>query len=236
MSVLCYYFFFSSRRRHTRSDRDWSSDVCSSDLRHAQTAARASVAEEASTVCVPLHSDQFQLAELGGALVQRIERQSNQARQLRKCAGSKTSDRGIPAKLERKSEALHLDGHRRGHHDENRAGAGQDGADPARIHPAPQQEKERNSLYSYLRYTPLGDVFFHFLRSAVIARRARRRGDLEFFKEPGFFHSQIVCQQLALFFRRLTIAVNDLTQDALVDAHFASKKVLAHRASEKLQF
>src|SRR5206468_5331921 len=32
-------FFFSSRRRHTRSDRDWSSDVCSSDLihRNAQT-------------------------------------------------------------------------------------------------------------------------------------------------------------------------------------------------------
>src|SRR6266403_4651901 len=30
--VLCF-FFFSSRRRHTRSLRDWSSDVCSSDLR-----------------------------------------------------------------------------------------------------------------------------------------------------------------------------------------------------------
>src|SRR5699024_12181673 len=29
-SVVC--FFFSSRRRHTRSKRDWSSDVCSSDL------------------------------------------------------------------------------------------------------------------------------------------------------------------------------------------------------------
>src|SRR5438445_11284182 len=29
-SVLC--FFFSSRRRHTRYWRDWSSDVCSSDL------------------------------------------------------------------------------------------------------------------------------------------------------------------------------------------------------------
>src|SRR5699024_11727949 len=28
---LCF-FFFSSRRRHTRSKRDWSSDVCSSDL------------------------------------------------------------------------------------------------------------------------------------------------------------------------------------------------------------
>src|SRR5699024_12098142 len=34
-SVRCYsiiFFFFSSRRRHTRSKRDWSSDVCSSDL------------------------------------------------------------------------------------------------------------------------------------------------------------------------------------------------------------
>src|SRR5699024_12061397 len=30
--VLCARFFFSSRRRHTRSKRDWSSDVCSSDL------------------------------------------------------------------------------------------------------------------------------------------------------------------------------------------------------------
>src|SRR5699024_11671032 len=29
---LYIYFFFSSRRRHTRSKRDWSSDVCSSDL------------------------------------------------------------------------------------------------------------------------------------------------------------------------------------------------------------
>src|SRR5690554_1747410 len=27
-----FFFFFSSRRRHTRCGRDWSSDVCSSDL------------------------------------------------------------------------------------------------------------------------------------------------------------------------------------------------------------
>src|SRR6266536_3877068 len=40
MVFLCYhtehhvirFFFFSSRRRHTISTRDWSSDVCSSDL------------------------------------------------------------------------------------------------------------------------------------------------------------------------------------------------------------
>src|SRR5690349_24074423 len=30
--VFFFFFFFSSRRRHTRSLRDWSSDVCSSDL------------------------------------------------------------------------------------------------------------------------------------------------------------------------------------------------------------
>src|SRR5690554_8170061 len=30
--VLILLFFFSSRRRHTRCGRDWSSDVCSSDL------------------------------------------------------------------------------------------------------------------------------------------------------------------------------------------------------------
>src|SRR5207253_4706861 len=29
---LMFFFFFSSRRRHTRWPRDWSSDVCSSDL------------------------------------------------------------------------------------------------------------------------------------------------------------------------------------------------------------
>src|SRR5690606_39674105 len=30
--VAFLFFFFSSRRRHTRFSRDWSSDVCSSDL------------------------------------------------------------------------------------------------------------------------------------------------------------------------------------------------------------
>src|SRR5215813_8867300 len=29
---MFFFFFFSSRRRHTRCGRDWSSDVCSSDL------------------------------------------------------------------------------------------------------------------------------------------------------------------------------------------------------------
>src|SRR5215510_16096471 len=37
--MLLVFFFFSSRRRHTRWPRDWSSDVCSSDLRAGLAAA-----------------------------------------------------------------------------------------------------------------------------------------------------------------------------------------------------
>src|SRR3989440_868868 len=38
-------FFFSSRRRHTRSDRDWSSDVCSSDLKDDRELRKATGGE-----------------------------------------------------------------------------------------------------------------------------------------------------------------------------------------------
>src|SRR2546422_1312060 len=38
---MFFFFFFSSRRRHTRCSRDWSSDVCSSDLFCARVAAVA---------------------------------------------------------------------------------------------------------------------------------------------------------------------------------------------------
>src|SRR6266487_2392147 len=36
---MCEFFFFSSRRRHTRWTGDWSSDVCSSDLTSVSTRA-----------------------------------------------------------------------------------------------------------------------------------------------------------------------------------------------------
>src|SRR3712207_9358992 len=38
-----FFFFFSSRRRHTRYWRDWSSDVCSSDLHEPDEVAGAPV-------------------------------------------------------------------------------------------------------------------------------------------------------------------------------------------------
>src|SRR3712207_8135466 len=47
--VMFLFFFFSSRRRHTRYWRDWSSDVCSSDLREIWQAPDRAAAEAAIT-------------------------------------------------------------------------------------------------------------------------------------------------------------------------------------------
>src|SRR5690606_39854979 len=41
--ISLFLFFFSSRRRHTRFSRDWSSDVCSSDLEMAAEAGLVSI-------------------------------------------------------------------------------------------------------------------------------------------------------------------------------------------------
>src|SRR5690606_40211747 len=43
-------FFFSSRRRHTRFSRDWSSDVCSSDLAASSSARIGCVVADAELV------------------------------------------------------------------------------------------------------------------------------------------------------------------------------------------
>src|SRR6267378_5065319 len=55
--VLCFFFFFSSRRRHTRSLRDWSSDVCSSDLSAPLRLQEAVGAEVARDFADPLGKD-----------------------------------------------------------------------------------------------------------------------------------------------------------------------------------
>src|SRR2546429_7317808 len=46
-AVVLFFFFFSSRRRHTRCSRDWSSDVCSSDL----SSVRARVVPRGAQAC-----------------------------------------------------------------------------------------------------------------------------------------------------------------------------------------
>src|SRR5256885_2795460 len=46
VSMSIRVFFFSSRRRHTRLQGDWSSDVCSSDLRPARQALHVTLRRE----------------------------------------------------------------------------------------------------------------------------------------------------------------------------------------------
>ena len=47
---LFFCFFFSSRRRHTRYWRDWSSDVCSSDLEMTRTHMKAAAIIDSGSV------------------------------------------------------------------------------------------------------------------------------------------------------------------------------------------
>src|SRR5437868_8667372 len=62
---LLFCFFFSSRRRHTRSKRDWSSDVCSSDLYESMVSVKQAV----ESLPRPEVSDEFsaRIAALAGA-------------------------------------------------------------------------------------------------------------------------------------------------------------------------
>src|SRR6266516_4419506 len=62
MKVKSFLFFFSSRRRHTRSYGDWSSDVCSSDLGYKVVTLRLTVSgDSVSTVAVQLAASLLQL-------------------------------------------------------------------------------------------------------------------------------------------------------------------------------
>src|SRR3712207_6961601 len=54
--MILVVFFFSSRRRHTRYWRDWSSDVCSSDLSKGIEALRRSKASAGDVPNLPPHS------------------------------------------------------------------------------------------------------------------------------------------------------------------------------------
>src|SRR5439155_18791588 len=60
-------FFFSSRRRHTRWPRDWSSDVCSSDLLEAHGIPPIDL------VCVNLYEFEKVAAKLDAPLEELIE-------------------------------------------------------------------------------------------------------------------------------------------------------------------
>src|SRR3712207_8302224 len=76
------YFFFSSRRRHTRYWRDWSSDVCSYDLRHGSA---------------PCSCQSTTAGEWGGTAKQRrLNRQDAKSRSEERRVGKECRSRWSP--------------------------------------------------------------------------------------------------------------------------------------------
>src|SRR5699024_11811078 len=88
-SVMRFFFFFSSRRRHTRSKRDWSSDVCSSDLLFELGGVQAQLEEGAvlhvqlvlgSLIARVRHELDLRVSDLG-------EQRSEERRVGKECGG-----------------------------------------------------------------------------------------------------------------------------------------------------
>src|SRR5688500_20112999 len=52
---MTHVFFFPSRRRHTRLQGDWSSDVCSSDLSPRPGASSRTNGRKPKRSCAPMH-------------------------------------------------------------------------------------------------------------------------------------------------------------------------------------
>src|SRR5439155_11795494 len=84
--VAACFFFFSSRRRHTRWPRDWSSDVCSSDLRPHEALAG---------------QDHRYLAQAGGGVAQE-PRAALQEGSQRRAAGNRAQYHGSARSEERR--------------------------------------------------------------------------------------------------------------------------------------
>src|SRR2546430_13434673 len=87
-------FFFSSRRRHTRFDCDWSSDVCSSDLELADLLTGRSGSErilldleDANAFVVSLDPERtwFRFHQLFGDLLRLELRRSEERRVGQEC-------------------------------------------------------------------------------------------------------------------------------------------------------
>src|SRR5207248_7582294 len=82
-----YFFFFSSRRRHTRSYGDWSSDVCSSDLQASRPVTGDPAGWEGIECVVIIVQRQTELLEVVSALgaLGLLDRRSEERRVGKEC-------------------------------------------------------------------------------------------------------------------------------------------------------
>src|SRR5947207_16004371 len=96
--MICrlWAFFFSSRRRHTRSLCDWSSDVCSSDL----DAVHGRLGEGALDVRRAVLAEQVRTVQQLGLLLQLLRRAASRSEERR--VGKECRSRWAPAHQKRK--------------------------------------------------------------------------------------------------------------------------------------
>src|SRR5699024_2676626 len=94
-------FFFSSRRRHTRSKRDWSSDVCSSDLAQANQLGPAEVSRSADITAAAL-------TQMSGATSPRLHLELLMARLM--LPATDETERGLAARIDRLERRIEYGG------------------------------------------------------------------------------------------------------------------------------
>src|SRR5438445_10860519 len=95
-----FSFFFSSRRRHTRYWRDWSSDVCSSDLRRRVAQGFADLSPHIAV----WHPDRANRRRAVGAGSWAIERSEERR------VGKECRSRGAPYHQKKKSKVTNSGG------------------------------------------------------------------------------------------------------------------------------
>src|SRR3989440_7365842 len=110
--IISNFFFFSSRRRHTRSDRDWSSDVCSSDLGREPGPTLALIAgthgDEVAPIIALLRDDRGDFVTMGAG-----DQREGRPRLSAADDGERHARAGIDAGRDLDEPRAHLTGTRR---------------------------------------------------------------------------------------------------------------------------
>src|SRR5207249_6278951 len=92
------YFFLSRRRRHTRSKRDWSSDVCSSDLSPAARGAEPAPGAEAAA------ADGAPKKKKGRKVIKKSDMLDTMERDFMRGGKRPQKRRALPGKEQKKTE------------------------------------------------------------------------------------------------------------------------------------
>src|SRR2546429_6518942 len=92
-----FVFFFSSRRRHTRCSRDWSSDVCSSDLPGVRPQAVPSIRTPRLSLLIDVTGRVLQTRLLEGSTDSDVDRAFEQSLRGRRFRPALIDGQGVTA-------------------------------------------------------------------------------------------------------------------------------------------